>query len=159
MISSRHRLTVLILIATTCCFGQTAPISFDTSRTAIIPLEKCFVHVFDNNYVQAMLTQSDILEIDTLFNESFADYNSHLSEAEKKYLAIDQKNRYYRRQYVCVLNNEGQKEVYLNCFCAFIRADWRKSLIVVKDGGSCFFNFKINLAKRKYYSFFVNGFA
>ncbi|OQP66504.1 hypothetical protein A3860_13545 [Niastella vici] len=64
----------------------------------------------------------------------------------------------YKRQYVPAINDKGEKVVWVNCFCGTSR-NWKKDLIVVNDGGSCYFNVTINLTSHKYENLIVNGVA
>ena len=134
-------------------------ISFDTSNIAIINFDKSIYWLFDSTSKPSVLTQSDISEVEQLFDKGINDYNSKVQDADKKYFAIDLNKWKYKRQYVCVVNKNGQKEVYINCFCDTLGDNWKKSLIQVDDGGNCFFNFKINLTTKKYYDFFVNDYT
>jgi hypothetical protein len=63
----------------------------------------------------------------------------------------------YYRQYVPFLNEKGEKEVWVNCFCSSLDNDWRKDIIYVHDGGNCFFQLRVNLSKGTYHEFSVNG--
>ncbi|WP_375562126.1 hypothetical protein ACE193_06135 [Bernardetia sp. OM2101] len=63
----------------------------------------------------------------------------------------------YYRQYIVVKNKLGEKEVWINCFCRNTESNWRQEIVQVKDGGSCYFNLKINLSKKQHYNFRVNG--
>jgi hypothetical protein len=74
---------------------------------------------------------------------------------EKKYYVIDLKN--YRRQYIVVTNTKGEKEVWVNCFCNISNKTWRTRILIVMDGGNCYFNLKINLTKQSFYDLMVNG--
>jgi len=66
----------------------------------------------------------------------------------------------FKRQYVPVINSRGEKEVWLNLFCeSWEKQDWRKDILMVHDGGNCYFNLKINLKTEEYYDFFINGYA
>ena len=152
----RFVLTILLITATDYGFAQTARLSYDTARIAIIPFEKSMNFLFDSRYTPATLTQADMVEIDSLFNKSIEDYNSHLSGFGKNHFSVNQNQWNYRRQYICVQNNKGQKEVYVNCFCETVNDDWKNAFLYMDDGGNCFFNFKLNLATKKYSDFFVN---
>jgi basic membrane lipoprotein Med (substrate-binding protein (PBP1-ABC) superfamily) len=133
---------------------------YDTSKISIINFNKSIYWLFDSASKASILTDADIWEVERLFNESIADYNSKIKKKEdKKYFAVDLQKFNYKRQYVCVTNKDGQKVVYVNCFCETIGVDWKSTLIQVEDGGNCFFNLKINLNTKKYYDFFVNGYA
>ena len=63
----------------------------------------------------------------------------------------------YKRQYVAVINAKGEKEVWVNCFCQLVSPAWRKEIVVVYDGGPCFFHLVVNLSKHQYYSVMING--
>jgi hypothetical protein len=63
----------------------------------------------------------------------------------------------YKKQLVAVTNKDGDKEVWVNCFCDTLNKNWRKEILLVQDGGRCYFNFKINLTQNKCYHLIVNG--
>lgn len=65
----------------------------------------------------------------------------------------------YKFQFVPFVDDKGTKHVWVNAFCREFNIDWRKDLVLVKDGGSCYFNFKINLDPKRSttYDFQVNG--
>ena len=128
-------------------------ISSDTN-IAIIHYDKSIHWLFDGFHEASVLTEAVLIEIDKLFNQSVADHNSKLTNKEH---FIDLSSQKYKRQYVCVTNIWGQKEFYINCFCESSGFEWKKSLMETDDGGSCYFNFKLNLSTKKYYDFFVNG--
>ncbi len=57
-----------------------------------------------------------------------------------------------------IKNVKGEKEVWVNCFCSVQYMDyWKKQVVFVKDGGNCFFNVKINITKKSFSDFEVNG--
>ncbi len=57
------------------------------------------------------------------------------------------------------INEEGEKEVWVNCFCKTDGQNWKKESIQVDDGGNCYFRVKINLTTGKYHDLMVNGFG
>lgn len=65
----------------------------------------------------------------------------------------------YKFQYIAVYNDKIETEVYVNAFCNAYDMDWQKQLVEVYDGGSCFFNLKINLTNSEFYDLMVNGSA
>lgn len=95
------------------------------------------------------LTNADIKAIDEIFKAAVSKNN------------LDTSYFHYKRQYVPFVDKDGQKKVWINCFCAeqddneFV--NWKKSVVIVDDGGSCFFNFIINLADKTFYNLEVNG--
>jgi hypothetical protein len=67
----------------------------------------------------------------------------------------------YRRQYMLVTNNKGERVVWCNFFCdgipAYENFDWQHKALGGHGGGNCFFNFKVNLSTGKYYDVWVNS--
>ncbi len=131
----------------------------ETSEIAIIPFEQSIEWLFGKNYSPAELTSDELNKIEKLLRECVNKFNRKVSSANREYLAIDLVGGQYKRQYVPVINKKGEKEVWVNCLCRESGDAWKTSIIMVDDGGSCYFNLKINLTKGKYYDFVVNGYA
>jgi hypothetical protein len=159
---------VCLTIALTSC-GQTQDkknkqslvniksIQIDTSKTAIISFDKKGNYPFDNSFVPATLTQDDLNNIDSLLIACVTDYNNSLDKDHKEW-SIDLKKHNYRKQVIAVTNKKGEKEVWVNCFChTWDNNNWKKDILLVHDGGNCYFNFKVNLATKKFYDLGVNG--
>jgi hypothetical protein len=86
-----------------------------------------------------------------------------------RYLSPDSISRFYR-QYVCFVDSNGDSIVFVNALChifndpvfdknnnaRLVRADWQHHLIIVHDGGDCFWRIWINYSKKKYFRFSVN---
>lgn len=69
-----------------------------------------------------------------------------------KELTLDDKYR----QYVPVLNEAGEKEVWVNLFC-IADEGWKDGTVQVFDGGSCFFNVIINVDQQSHRDLIING--
>ena len=113
--------------------------------------------LFLENVIPVELTETDLKNINRLLQEAVNDYNKVKDSWEK-----DIELSKYNRQYVATKNENGDKEVFVNCFRnERIRKNeyWKTGLVVVMDGGNYFFKLKINLTKSTYYDFFVNGHA
>jgi hypothetical protein len=139
-------------------------IQFDTSKTTIITFDQNGNYPFENSYKPTTLAQADINCIDSLLIICVTDYNNSLDEKQKifdkdhKRRSIDLKMNNYRTQLIAVTNKKGEKEVWVNSFCEIWDSyKWRTQIISVIDGGSCYFNFKINLTTKKYYNLEVNS--
>jgi hypothetical protein len=76
----------------------------------------------------------------------------------------------YYRQYVCYQNNNKERIVFINAFCENLELltgiegeiimkpfDWQNKLLIVDDGGMCYWSIKINLSTKEYFDFYVNG--
>jgi hypothetical protein len=131
----------------------------DTSKTAIIAFDKKGNYPFDNAFNPTSLTQNDIYNIDSLLIACVTDYNNSLDKDHKEW-SIDLKKSNYRKQLIAVTNKKGEKEVWINCFCSTWGSDkWKTEIMLVDDGGNCYFNFKVNLTTKKFYDLGVNGVA
>ena len=129
----------------------------DTSKTAIIKFDKKGNYPFDNTFNPISLTKSDIYYIDSLLIACVTDYNNSLDKDHKEW-SIDLKKNNYRKQLIAVTNKKGEKEVWVNCFChTWDNNNWKKDILLVHDGGNCYFNFKVNLVTKKFYDLSVNG--
>lgn len=97
------------------------------------------------NATPAALNNAELLQIEVLLKKAIIESNK--TPNNEVLLKLDQ----YKRQYVSVLNSNGQKEVFVNFFCDDFGTDnWRTELLQVDDGGNCFFNLKVNLATQVY---------
>jgi len=66
----------------------------------------------------------------------------------------------YNKQYVGAVEENGEKTIWINCFCKKYEKDfpdWKKQIIGVADGGNCFFNLKINITRNVFGLLQVNG--
>ena len=97
---------------------------------------------------EASLSEVEIRQIESIANKGIEEYNKHT-----KWEKIDLD---YKVQLVPVINQKGEKEVWINGFCDDER-DWRKIIVSIRDGGNCFFQMKINLSKKKCYDVGING--
>jgi hypothetical protein len=59
-----------------------------------------------------------------------------------------------------VINQEGEKEIWINFFCnEWESVGWKTDLMIVLDGGNCYFNLKVNLTNKTYSELIINGYA
>ena len=155
--------SVLLTIIPFIAFGQytskqSSEVRFDTSNTAILEFKKPPVWIFDSAYKSAKLNQNDLSVIDGFLRKAVDDFNSWQEKNNPNNAwKIDLKSHHYNKQLVAVINEKGEKEVWVNCFCTVDDASWKSELVIVVDGGTCFFNFKINLSTKAYYDFRVNS--
>jgi hypothetical protein len=156
----------------------------DTAKIAILPYDTINCKWLFKDCSQAELTYEDFVTIESLLKECIAKYN-----VEEEVRFKEMCNKYpqyapnircdsieitrYWRQYIVVTNQQGEKETFINFFCnqpediiedgdeiRFVPSDrWKSGLVIVEDGGSCYFQIKINLSTKKWYDFGVNGVA
>ena len=98
-----------------------------------------------------LLTRYETQNLFRLTREAISEYNHN-----KPYNGKIGDLTVYKVQLVPYLNGKNQKCVWVNCFCDEIEY-WKKDIVLVDDGGTCYFNLKINLDKGKYFDFAVNG--
>lgn len=108
--------------------------------------------VFPDSYQPHDLTKKEIAKCQQLVKEAVESFNKKSSTP----LNLDQ----YGQQYIGALSPEGEIMVYVNCFCNPEKYDYReKYLVVVSDGGDCFFHLVINLAKNEIVEGMTHGSA
>jgi len=142
----------------------------DTSKYAILKFNsKNDSGLFDNRCKPAILTADDIDQIEKIIADTVKGYNNLIRKNNQNYNLgysfINRPDNYYK-QFITVSNLQGEKEVWVNCFCYnYLKANgqdadyWKKGIIRVNDGGNCFFQLKINLTRNVLKEFNVNGLA
>ncbi len=148
-------------------------IKVDKSSIAIIPFQQGGGKNLFINAKPTQLSDVELENIEEIMQQFMVDWNIIQEHAfyyhdsinpnhyKKEDFIVDLKN--YYRQYVAVINENNEKEVWISCFCKdfFTYSEdpqrWRTEIIQIDDGGNCVFNLKINITKRTYYDFYVNG--
>jgi len=132
-------------------------LEYDTASIAILPFQELPSWIFDSTYVSDTLLQAELFFIDEYVTRSVEDFNNwQILNNSKSPWNIDLDKWRYRKQIIVARNRMGEKEVWVNCFCDSHYDSWRSSLVKVEDGGTCHFNFKVNLTLKKFYDFHVN---
>ena len=125
------------------CFKST-----DTSKYAILKPNAIPQYIFDKSSNSVDLSTEDINKIDELLNNL----------VEKQSGAFHINPTKYYKQLIAVTNSKGEKAVWVNCLCSLQNHFyWKKSIVMVLDGGPCYFNLKINLTKNTLYDLIING--
>src|SRR5882724_7774409 len=157
-----RKLHFILAFTTIVCEAQVRQnLNYDTAAIAILNIDSLDdFRPFTGSIKPALLTDDDLKVIEVQLAISIKEYNLKESEEQKKHKSpftsgLINRLTTYKRQYVAVLNNLGEKEVHVNCFCMTSEKGWRKYLIIVDGGGACFFNLTINLTHKKRHSFWV----
>jgi len=149
--------------------------AIDTSRYAVLKYDKSRDgFIFGDEYKAATLSVNEIEKIEDLIAKGATIYNKEVKDAaagrkqktgkqastsDLNLMMLEHTTTYYK-QLIAVVNDKGEKIVWANCFCARIQAsNWRRGVVLVMDGGSCFFNLKINLSTHTVFEIKVNGVA
>ncbi|TQD34036.1 hypothetical protein [Haloflavibacter putidus] len=129
----------------------------------------------DNNWIfenakPTNLTEREMEEIEPILIKAIAEHN----ENQRKYL-LDHNEQHpeyqwtetgfeiqiekdYYRQYVPVIDKNGDKVIWINFLCNYDES-YETEIPLIQDGGNCYFNLKINLTKKTYYELGINSVA
>jgi len=146
---------------------QNISLVIDTTRTVILLLNKEYGIASDDAYT-ADLIENDLVIIDSMMKRAIDSFNAIVDITELSPLDIGLKTDYkinlndYYSQYMAFYDSSGQKYVWINCFCdsylkSAYHSDWKKTVINVDDGGSCFFHLTINLTQQTWSKFYINA--
>ena len=126
--------------------------TIDTSRYSVLTFIKSRdSFIFDKDFKAASISGNEIQMIEKIIAVTVKESN------KGKGTAIKEPGKYYK-QLIAVTNAKGEKEVWVNCFCtAAEKRYWHTGVVMVLDGGPCFFNVKINLSTKTVMSWAVNG--
>jgi len=111
--------------------------------------------------IPAELTANELENMDALLHEAVYKYNTETKTPWGGDVNTIDLSK-YNRQYIAIINENKEKEVFINCFwSSSIRESgyWKNNFVLVMDGGYHFFQVKINLTKQIITMFSVNGYA
>jgi hypothetical protein len=126
----------------------------DTNFHTIIPFDTVTLGWVFEKAMPADLSVAEVAIADGIVEAAITEWNNSL-EPGAHFRVRPFKE--YKRQLVAVINANGEKEVWVNCFCDRDWGRYRENLLVVDDGGTCYFNVKINLTTKTSYDLMVNG--
>lgn len=123
----------------------------------IIPAAEKMEWAFGRNYKRYNPTIDDIKTAEEVLKACFTKESSGTANP-----FFGRKYDDYNMQFVGGELEGGDKIIWVNCFCmaeSEILKKWKTDIVMVADGGNCFFNVKINLKNKEYYGLMVNGMA
>jgi hypothetical protein len=100
---------------------------------------------FSDNVKPVFLDNTEVTTLDSLLTAGLRNSKSRALKASE-----------YFKQCVAVIDSNGNKIVWINLNCADM--DYKFGIDYVHDGGECFANVKIDLARKKFYDLWVNGY-
>jgi hypothetical protein len=136
-------------------FAQT---HVDTALYTILPYDGRVKMAMDWQFTNARPDSLTIEQIDSAEDLIDSAYIAYIKDADK-HIHLLQPLTAYRRQYVALIDDQGDREIWINFFCTAFNHDWRHSAMVVDDGGGCFFQIRINWTKRIVMELQPNGLA
>lgn len=136
------------------CYGQ---------ESEIVRVQKLFKftgYIFPNDAKYAIPgiytterytpTKKDIERVENIINQ----YLQENKEFKKRIGHL----RRFKRQYVGYKNAEGEKIIWVNSLCGNeFKKRIKEDIVFVLDGGSCYWNVKINLEKGVLFDPIING--
>ena len=124
----------------------------------IIQFEKSGWVPFENA-IPSDLSYTELIEIENIIGERVVIHTESFNRKNPE--DINRKRDYiFFRQYVPVTLENGDKVVWVNFACEiFEKEKWKNEVLIVMDGGPCFFQLKVNLTNGTYYEYYVNGVA
>jgi len=164
------RTIFILLILFSCCKEQSkaegkieekiqrTDFGLDFSDFAILKFNPEWHWIFENSKPSpADLKLNELSKIESILEKAIIEHNSELENDSRWRLELEG----YNRQYVAILNEKGEKEVWINFFCdtGWTEDQLKSYPYEVDDGGNCFFNIKINLTTGSYGDLRINSIA
>ena len=106
--------------------------------------------------------QEDILKAEEILNEQLANLNRDLLNQTGSCPIIHKKLSKYKRQYIGIITENGDKVVWINFVWKKDKGVLKKygnEIIIIIDGCSYYWNVKVNLTKGKLFDLNINGSA
>lgn len=108
--------------------------------------------IFEEKGSRTELSETEINDVKSIVEKAVKEGNAKPS---KHYSNLNLAE--YKFQYIPIITNTGEKQVWVNAFCNSDGVDWSKDIVAVDDGGECYWNTIVNLTKKTYRNFMVNG--
>jgi hypothetical protein len=125
------------------------------------PIEFEWITLAFKEGIPVRLTTDEIINLDEYLEEAVHKYNTETktpSGNDVKQINLSK----YNRQYIAIINKDGEKEVFINCFFHLSMRDsehWKNNFVFILDGGYHYFQIKINMERKLIMMFSVNGYA
>lgn len=131
-------------------------IDTDTTRHAVLNYDSSDHWSLRKGLKPASLDEDEVNMVRALLVKAMTEHNQ--KNNDNTYFQLDPLEK-YRMQLVPYINEKGEKEVWVNCFCSNEGSRWRKWVISWEDGGKCFFNLTIYLSLKTSSLIAVNGYG
>ncbi len=144
--------TIFVLFS--CSKPEKSTLTLKSNETILEP-EKKMEWVYGKNYGKWTPETKDIETARNLLKDCFEKERYNTANRFGGRIPDD-----YNIQFVCAITEKGERIIWINSFCKNEEStfkDWKTKIFFVADGGNCFFNIKINVAKNTYYDLMVNG--
>ena len=162
---------ILLLINLAACnalLGDKLPVDIPLTATAESPTAVANQNwmIVTEEYAEEMRIASWLVESDGFWTPSVDDIIK-LEEKIAEYLSQNSNQFYrqppvwerldeYQRQYIG-LERGGRKIIYGNYFCKSGSVNLRQELVIVEDGGECYFQVEYDVESNSFSKLLVNG--
>jgi hypothetical protein len=156
-------LTVTVTIMASC--GQLKDASDNPKHVITVVENERYVVIESDPYAELIDPKAEtyhpedkeIAEVLELWAKAVEQHNNSemVKAVAAEMLVILDPDKYYRQ--LVPAKVDGKCIFFVNSICDPHGDDWKQELILVKDGGSCYFQMKINLTKKETYEFTING--
>lgn len=129
--------------------------SFTESNYTLLDAPEKMEYEFGKNYKKWTPGAGDISKTEKLL---YGCYEQECRGTANRLL--NRKLDDYNYQLMGALMDNGEKVIWINALCKkeeSSMADWKKRLVVVADGGNCFFNIQVNITRDVWGLLMVNG--
>ncbi len=173
-------LTISLIVFFTSCQNSTKTDNQTDSNTefaipdslySVVKYKREMSHPFENGE-STDLNVEELKTVEEILKRAVNENNQIQKDALQKQNAENPGNKWtetgfeletenYYRQYIPIINEKGEKEVWVNLSCKeFHDENWKNELLPpVEDGGNCYFNVKINLIQKSYRDLRINSHA
>jgi len=147
---------------------QTNVFQLEPSEYVILPFDQNQNDLFQESTPHD-IKESELNDIERILLVATSEHNKIQEKIIEKHNSENPNNKIietgqelnlagFKRQYIAVMNKQGEKEIWINFFCDTMDMDsWKSDIFIVFDGGNCYYNLKINLTKNTYYDISING--
>lgn len=130
----------------------------DTALYTVLHYKPYMQRMIGESFIKATadtLTASGVNALEVVVDSMYRAFSNDLRKTPKSLRPLTR----YRRQYLAIRDGKGRRLLWINFHCTTLTADWKHDVVVVDDGGGCFFRILVDRSKRKVISRSVNGVA
>lgn len=155
---------ILIILVLISGFLVSSPVSVEYPRVCVTDVQgDCVPDPADGwlpvsfEGFEGVIVPAEAVEDDGWFDsdEAWTPTDEDVIAAEDA-IASEQGQLDHMRQYIGITYG-GERKVFVNGFCDAFGQNWRAEIVVVMDGGECFFGATYNVETGELESFMFNG--
>ena len=158
----RSSLLFSIFLLIFSCQNQSKPkenFQLSTSDYVVLKYNSQWHWVF-KDVTPSDLNKKELIQIEKILQSAIEEHNKYFINDNEGFKQWGLELSRYKRQYVPVINQKGEKIIWINFFCQDSNSvNWKIDIPIVADGGNCYFNLKINLTTKQYSDLRINGYA